>query len=177
MRPRDGVRNFVRRLKQVVLPAPLGPIRAWMVPRRTWKLTSFTATNPRNSFVSWDVSRMTSEATGLYHHSRSATMSSEGGDHPMPRITRREFLRTSAAAAVAAGPLAPAFVHAQSPVKIGTAVLGDYGLAGPIVVGIEKGLFSAQGLAVEFLPFRGGPDLSKGVLSGEVLIGISGATA
>jgi len=94
----------------------------------------------------------------------------------MPRITRREFLRTSAAAAVAAGPLAPAFVHAQSPVKIGTAVLGDYGLAGPIVVGIEKGLFSAQGLAVEFLPFRGGPDLSKGVLSGEVLIGISGAT-
>jgi len=29
----------------------------------------------------------------------------------MPRITRREFLRTSAAAAAAAGPLAPAFVQ------------------------------------------------------------------
>jgi len=94
----------------------------------------------------------------------------------MPRITRREFLVASAAAAVAAGPLAPALVRAQTAVKIGTAVLGDYGLAGPVVVGIEKGLFSAQGLAVEFVPFRGGPDLSKGVLSGEVLLGISGAT-
>jgi NitT/TauT family transport system substrate-binding protein len=94
----------------------------------------------------------------------------------MPRITRREFLLTSAAAVAATGPLAPALVRAQTPIKIGTAVLGDYGLAGPIVVGIEKGLFSAQGLAVEFVPFRGGPDLSKGVLSGEVLLGISGAT-
>jgi hypothetical protein len=28
-----GVRNLVSRLKQVVLPAPLGPISAWMPPR------------------------------------------------------------------------------------------------------------------------------------------------
>ena len=94
----------------------------------------------------------------------------------MARISRRHFLRTAAAAAALGGPLAPAMVSAQTSVKIGTAVLGDYGLAGPIVVGIERGLFKAQGLNVEFVPFRGGPDLSKGVLSGDVLIGISGAT-
>jgi NitT/TauT family transport system substrate-binding protein len=94
----------------------------------------------------------------------------------MARMTRRRFLVTSAAAAAAAGPLAPAIVVAQQSVKIGTAVLGDYGLAGPVIVGIEKGFFKAQGLAVEFVPFRGGPDLSKGVLSGDVLLGISGGT-
>ena len=52
MRPRVGVRKCVRRLKQVVLPAPLGPMSAWIVPRRTSRLTSLTATKPRNSFVS-----------------------------------------------------------------------------------------------------------------------------
>jgi NitT/TauT family transport system substrate-binding protein len=91
-------------------------------------------------------------------------------------MTRRDFLRTSAVAAAAALPLAPAVVRAQTSIKIGTAVLGDYGLAGPVVVGIEKGLFKAEGLAVEFLPFRGGPDLLKGVLSGDALLGISGGT-
>ena len=78
----------------------------------------------------------------------------------MPRMTRRRFLMTSAAAAALSGPLAPAISVAQTSVKIGTAVLGDYGLAGPVIVGIEKGFFKAQGLAVEFVPFRGGPDLS-----------------
>src|SRR4029453_8378159 len=62
MRPRVGVRKWVRRLKQVVLPAPLGPMSAWMVPRRTRRLTCFTATNPRNSLVRPSVSRMTSSA-------------------------------------------------------------------------------------------------------------------
>jgi NitT/TauT family transport system substrate-binding protein len=101
-------------------------------------------------------------------------MSSEE-DCSMTRLTRRDFLLTSAAA-LAAAPLVPAVVRAQTPVKIGTAVLGDYGLAGPIIVGIEKGFFKAQGLSVEFVPFRGGPDLSKGVMSGEVLLGVSGGT-
>src|SRR5213593_2961978 len=62
MRPRVGARKWVRRLKQVVLPAPLGPMSAWIVPRRTRSLTSFTATKPRNSLVSPSVSRMTSSA-------------------------------------------------------------------------------------------------------------------
>ena len=94
----------------------------------------------------------------------------------MARLSRRDFLRAAAAAAAAAGPLAPSFAVAQTSVKIGTAVLGDYGLAGPVIVGIEKGFFKAQGLTVEFVPFRGGPDLSKGVLSGDVLLGVSGGT-
>ena len=34
-----GCRNFVSRLKQVVLPAPFGPISAWIVPRRTFRST------------------------------------------------------------------------------------------------------------------------------------------
>ncbi len=58
--PRVGVRNFVSRLKQVVLPAPLGPIRAWIAPRRTFRLTSLTATKPLNSLVRPRVSRMIS---------------------------------------------------------------------------------------------------------------------
>src|SRR5690606_26627308 len=56
--PEVGVRNLVSRLKQVVFPAPLGPMRAWMVPRRTFRFTSFTATKPRNSFTRRLVSSM-----------------------------------------------------------------------------------------------------------------------
>src|SRR5687767_354345 len=63
MRPAVGARKCVRRLKQVVLPAPLGPMSAWMVPRRTRRFTSRTATKPRNSFVSPCVSRMRSAGT------------------------------------------------------------------------------------------------------------------
>src|SRR6202043_1542710 len=53
-----GIRNLVSRLKKVVLPAPLGPISAWICPRRTWRSTLLTATKPLNSFVSWRVSMM-----------------------------------------------------------------------------------------------------------------------
>src|SRR5579864_9303437 len=60
MRPCEGLRNFVSRLKQVVLPAPLGPMRAWMDRRLTRKLISLTATSPPNSLVRPSVSRMIS---------------------------------------------------------------------------------------------------------------------
>ena len=60
--PEVGVRNLVSRLKQVVLPAPFGPISAWIVPRRTRRLTLSTATKPLNSLVRSGVSRMKSEA-------------------------------------------------------------------------------------------------------------------
>jgi len=56
--PRVGIRNLVSRLKTVVLPAPLGPINAWIWPRRTPRLTLLTATNPLNSLTSSRVSRM-----------------------------------------------------------------------------------------------------------------------
>ncbi len=58
MVPLLGGRNAVSRLKQVVLPAPFGPISAWMVPARTLSDTSSTATKPPNSRVKFMVSRM-----------------------------------------------------------------------------------------------------------------------
>jgi NitT/TauT family transport system substrate-binding protein len=92
----------------------------------------------------------------------------------MARLTRRYFLRTSGVAVLAAG--APRFASAQTAVKVGTAVLGDYALAGPFIVAAEKGYFRAENLAVEFIPFRGGPNLVKAVVGGEVLLGAAGAT-
>src|SRR6185295_11370997 len=60
--PRVGSRKCVSRLKQVVLPAPFGPMSAWMLPRRMDRETFWTATKPLNSFVSPRVSRITSSA-------------------------------------------------------------------------------------------------------------------
>ena len=56
MWPEVGCRNFVMRLKQVVLPAPFGPIRAWMLPRFTFRLTSSTARKPLKSLIRPSVS-------------------------------------------------------------------------------------------------------------------------
>src|SRR5439155_5399133 len=67
MVPLVAGRKRVSRLKQVVLPAPFGPISAWMVPRITLRSTRFTATNPRNSFDNPRVSRITSESDTRLH--------------------------------------------------------------------------------------------------------------
>src|SRR5215468_6195292 len=92
----------------------------------------------------------------------------------MPVTTRRRFLTSGLAAG--ATPLLARAARAQTAVKIGSAVLGDYSMAGPVVVALEKGMFRAEGLEVEYLPFRGGPDLLKAVMAGECLIGITGST-
>jgi ABC-type nitrate/sulfonate/bicarbonate transport system substrate-binding protein len=92
----------------------------------------------------------------------------------MTTITRREFLGAAGTAAVLGA--APRAVSAQPSIKVGTAVLGDYALAGPYVLAIEKNMFRAEGLNAEFVPFRGGPDLVKAVIAGEVLIGAAGST-
>jgi NitT/TauT family transport system substrate-binding protein len=92
----------------------------------------------------------------------------------MPPISRRRFLVTTSGAV--AGALAPAVGRAQTSVKIGTAVLGDYALAGPFIVATEKGFFRNENLNVEFVPFRGGPNLVKAVIAGEVLLGAAGST-
>src|SRR5499426_1725362 len=92
----------------------------------------------------------------------------------MSVITRRRFLTT--ALATGATPLLSRAARAQSPVKIGSAVLGDYAMAGPVIVALEQGMFKAEGLEVEYVPFRGGPDLLKAVMAGECLIGITGST-
>ena len=87
-------------------------------------------------------------------------------------MRRRQLLRLVAAGALAA----PAIARAQPSVKIGTAVLGSYILAGPVIAAVEKGFFHEQGLNAEFVPFRGGPDLVKAVIAGEVLVGLTGST-
>ena len=91
----------------------------------------------------------------------------------MTALSRRRFLTTSATL-VAAG-LSPRPARAQV-VKIGTAVLGDYSMAGPVIIAQEKGFFKAEGLDAEFIPFRGGPDLLKAVVAGDVLVGVTGST-
>jgi NitT/TauT family transport system substrate-binding protein len=97
------------------------------------------------------------------------------GDRRMPTtsISRRRFLATAAAGTAALGPW-PA--RGETAVKIGTAVLGDYSMVGPVLVALERGFFKREGLAAEFVPFRGGPDLLKAVMAGEILVGITGAT-
>jgi NitT/TauT family transport system substrate-binding protein len=92
----------------------------------------------------------------------------------MTTISRRTLLRSAAVAV--AGAAAPRVVIAQPSVKIGTAVLGDYSMAGPVIVALEKGFFRQENVNVEFIPFRGGPDLLKAVLAGDVLIAVSGST-
>jgi NitT/TauT family transport system substrate-binding protein len=92
----------------------------------------------------------------------------------MTRVSRRHFLTTSAGVLLAVG--APRIGRGQTPVKVGTAVLADYALAGPFIVAVEKGFFRTEGLAAEFVPFRGGPDLVKAVIAGDVLLGAAGST-
>lgn len=92
----------------------------------------------------------------------------------MARLSRRHFLTTSGAALLAAS--VPCAAAGQPAVKVGTAVLGDYALAGPFIVAAEKGFFRTENLAVEYVPFRGGPTLVKAVIAGEILLGAAGAT-
>src|ERR1700712_3693084 len=47
--PRVGGKNEVSRLKHVVLPAPFGPIKAWIVPVSTRSETPSPAKKPPNS--------------------------------------------------------------------------------------------------------------------------------
>ena len=41
---------------------------------------------------------------------------------------------------------------------------------------LKKNYLKAEGLNAEFVPFRGGPDLVKAVIAGEVLVGLTGST-
>ena len=91
--------------------------------------------------------------------------------------TRRRFLVTTTAGLVAASGMPTRPAAAQMPsFKIGLVVLGDFSVAAPPLVAIEKGFFKDNGVAVEAIPFRGGPDLLKGVLAGSVEMGITGST-
>src|SRR5882724_13013336 len=96
--PALGSRNFVKRLKTVVLPAPFGPISAWIVPRRIVRSTPCTAVKPRNSLVRPWVSRMTSstcetEPTGrVAGYEVTLIRGREPGNPPNERPARDFFL-------------------------------------------------------------------------------------
>jgi NitT/TauT family transport system substrate-binding protein len=93
------------------------------------------------------------------------------------RTTRRRFLAVTGGA-LATGVLGvpPAWAQSLTAVKIGCVVLGDFGINAPTLVGLEKGFFKQNGLDAEMIPFKGGPDLLKGVLAGAADIGLTGAT-
>src|SRR5690348_2220663 len=93
----------------------------------------------------------------------------------MSTLSRRRFLRSGAAVAIAAAAGARV-TRAQRAVKVGTAVLGDYALAGPFILAVEKGFFQTEKVDAEFVPFSGGPTLGKAVIAGDVLLGAAGAT-
>src|SRR5262249_60561457 len=61
MRPLVGRRTPVRQLKNVLLPAPLGPMIARISPRGTAKLTLLSAVSPPNRTVSLSVRRIAPE--------------------------------------------------------------------------------------------------------------------
>jgi NitT/TauT family transport system substrate-binding protein len=91
--------------------------------------------------------------------------------------TRRSFLRTVGVGIATASGVAVRPAAAQAiPFKVGLVVLGDFGIAAAPLVAMEKGFFQANGIAAELVPFKGGPDLLKGVLAGSADIGLTGAT-
>jgi NitT/TauT family transport system substrate-binding protein len=92
--------------------------------------------------------------------------------------TRRRFLRTMTGGALAAGAMRgrPPAAHAATAVKVGCVVLGDFGINAPTLVALEKGFFNRNELTAEMIPFKGGPDLLKGILAGAADIGLTGAT-
>jgi len=94
----------------------------------------------------------------------------------MSAITRRRFLEGTAAAVALSPTLLPRPARAQGTFQFGTAVLGDYGLAAPMTVAAEKGFFKQEGINVDYVPFKSGPDLLKAVLAGEILVGATGGT-
>src|SRR5256712_4404369 len=77
---------------------------------------------------------------------------------PATSISRRRFLATAATISAA---LRPWPARGATAVKIGTAVLGDYSMAGPVLVARERGLFSRELLPAEFDPLRARPALLK----------------
>jgi len=90
--------------------------------------------------------------------------------------SRRAFLRLLSAGAGLGLAARPRAVRAEPAATVGTAVLGDYAMAAPVIVALDRGYFRANGLDAEFVPFRGGPDLLKAVIGGEALVGLTGGT-
>src|SRR5919106_1083622 len=97
------------------------------------------------------------------------------------QTTRRAFLGTvCASGAIAVGVrsgIRRADAQGLAPVKIGHVVLGDFGINTPTMVALVKGFFKQQGLDAEMIPFKGGPDLLKGVMALAADIGLTAVGA
>ena len=61
MRPLVGRSTPVRQLKKVLLPAPFGPMMAWVLPRSIAKLTLDSAASPPNCTDRFSVLRIGAE--------------------------------------------------------------------------------------------------------------------
>src|SRR3989442_8048410 len=68
MRPAEGRNTPVSRLITVVLPAPLGPIRAWRAPFSICSETRFTAATPPKCFSRSTVSSTTGMSASFARH-------------------------------------------------------------------------------------------------------------
>src|SRR5512144_149925 len=66
MVPASGFTNPVMRLKTVVFPAPLGPIKKTISPSSTWKLTSLVASRPPKRLLTFSNSRIRAIALSLH---------------------------------------------------------------------------------------------------------------
>ena len=91
----------------------------------------------------------------------------------MPSISRRAFsCPTSGALAAGALPRPrPAQTSGRSGPPCGRLRAGR-----TVIVAVDKGFFRTENINVEFVPFRGGPNLVKAVIAGDVLLGATGST-
>src|SRR5262249_33800128 len=64
--PESGFTYPVMRLKTVVFPAPLGPMRKTISPSSTWKLTSLVASSPPKRLLTFSNSRIRAIALSLH---------------------------------------------------------------------------------------------------------------
>src|SRR5262245_40339876 len=79
--PLVGRRTPVKQLKNVLLPAPLGPMMARISPRGTAKLTLFNAVSPPKRTVSFSVRRMGSVTPSARGTERPGSEAAQGR-HP-----------------------------------------------------------------------------------------------
>ena len=88
----DGLSKPVIRLKNVVLPAPLGPISEVMMPRCTSRWSTWTAVMPPKLRVMWSTSRI---GSGLADPGVASTPSIRAT--PGRRVGQRDGVRRSSA--------------------------------------------------------------------------------
>src|SRR6478736_2288516 len=116
-------------LKQVVLPAPLGPMSPRISPLLMWKLTSLRATTPPKRSVTWSTSRSFSPSATTGTPTSSGVMSTSG-----------LMCETSSVGSASCGSPDGAAVGSVAGVAAGSVV----GVAAGSVVGVAAGVVSSS---------------------------------